>query len=100
SLAAPHEKISYIYNITNAGTVTLSNITVHDSAVSDAVCSKPTLAPEEVFTCGDHFYLISQADIDTGTVENGATVTAIDALMVPVSADVIDKVPLKRTWSV
>lgn len=43
---------------------------------------------------------ISQADIDTGTVENEVTVTAIDALMVPVSADVIDELPLKRTWSV
>lgn len=43
---------------------------------------------------------ITQTDIDAGTVMNVATVTAIDSFMLPLSADVIDKVPLHRTWSV
>lgn len=58
ALAAPNEEISYVYTISNTGTVTLSNTTVRDAALSGVVCSKSTLAPGDSFICGDHSYLV------------------------------------------
>jgi uncharacterized repeat protein (TIGR01451 family) len=72
------ETISYSFLVRNAGTVTMSNVTVNDPLLTDAGISvtpgPQTLAPggTATFTAT---YQPTQADIDAGRVENTATGT-------------------------
>jgi uncharacterized repeat protein (TIGR01451 family) len=72
------ETISYSFLVRNAGTVTMSNVTVNDPLLTNAGISvtpgPQTLAPggTATFTAT---YQPTQADIDAGRVENTATGT-------------------------
>ncbi|HLP93646.1 MAG TPA: hypothetical protein VK168_06395, partial [Saprospiraceae bacterium] len=74
------EVITYTFTVTNTGNVTLSDVTVTDplpglSAITPA--SVPSLAPgaSTVFTAT---YMITQADLNAGSVNNTATATGDD----------------------
>ncbi|MCB4797708.1 DUF7507 domain-containing protein [Neotamlana laminarinivorans] len=76
--AQVNETISYIFNVTNIGNVTISNIMVSDALAT--VSGGPiTLNPNEndntSFTAT---YSLTQEDIDNGSFSNSATVTGND----------------------
>ncbi|MDQ6473116.1 LamG-like jellyroll fold domain-containing protein, partial [Flavobacterium sp. LHD-80] len=72
------ETITYSFQVTNTGTVTLSNVSITDPlvTVSGTIAS---LAPAAVDTVTfSATYTITQADVDAGNVTNLATATGTD----------------------
>ena len=73
------DRISYTFSVTNTGNVTLTNISIADPIAGVTISGGPIsdLAPgdtdDNTFT---GFYVLTQGDIDAGTFENTATVTA------------------------
>ncbi|MCK2025729.1 DUF11 domain-containing protein [Microbacterium sp. SSW1-47] len=69
------DTIAYSFTITNTGNVPLADVGVNDPKVGTVTCDVTTLAPGEVATCTAAPYVITQADVDAGGVENSATAT-------------------------
>ena len=69
------DKITYTFKVTNIGTVTLSSVNVTDVKVGAISCPATTLAPGASTTCTATAYMLTQADVDAGKVENTATAT-------------------------
>jgi uncharacterized repeat protein (TIGR01451 family) len=71
------EKVAYTFKVTNpsANGVTLSSVAVTDPKVGPVSCSPTTLASGTSVTCTGT-YTLTQADVDTGKVDNTATATA------------------------
>ncbi len=67
--------LTYVYDLTNTGNVTLNTLTVADNKVS-ATCVAPTLAPGATTTCTSAAYSTTQADLNAGSVTNTATAAA------------------------
>jgi uncharacterized repeat protein (TIGR01451 family)/LPXTG-motif cell wall-anchored protein len=82
SLAAAGETVTYAFLVTNTGNVPLSDVTVDEGdfsgtgELSAIVCpaGAASLAPSAEVTC-TATYVVTQADIDTGTLTNSATAT-------------------------
>ena len=84
-----NESITYSFIVKNTGNTTLLNIDVNDEMVN-VVGGPITLAPEqEDATTFTAIYLITQIDIDTGSVTNEAIVSGLNPEGVVVS-DVSD----------
>ncbi|MEZ5191694.1 MAG: hypothetical protein R2734_03695 [Nocardioides sp.] len=89
--------VPYTFVVTNSGNVTLTSVSVTDPTVGAVSCPVTTLAPGASTTC-TATYTLTQADIDSGLVNNTATtsgtpptgpaVTAIDSdtLVIPRTA--------------
>ncbi|WP_184740723.1 IPT/TIG domain-containing protein, partial [Arthrobacter sp. AZCC_0090] len=76
-LADAGETINYTITTTNTGSVTVSNVQVSDPKIPTLNCTPPsgsTLAPGAAMTCTGS-YVVTQADIDSGSVKNTATAT-------------------------
>ena len=71
------DTISYTFAVTNTGAVTLTEVTVDDPKVGVVDCPTDILAPGATSTCSAD-YVITQTDVDAGTVDNTATATATD----------------------
>ena len=69
------DRITYGFKVTNIGTVTLNPVTVSDPKVGPVTCPTGALAPGASVTCTAVQYLLTQADVDAGKVENTATAT-------------------------
>ncbi|MDI1254993.1 MAG: Ig-like domain-containing protein, partial [Flavobacterium sp.] len=84
------DTITYTFIVTNNGNATIDNISITDTLLSVGTISvlQPSLAPSES-TIGTATYVITQADVDTGSVTNTATVTGTDPSNNPVT-DVSD----------
>ena len=63
------DTIPYDFLVTNAGTVTLTDVGVTDPKVGTVACPVTTLLPDESTTC-TAVYTITQADVDLGGVTN------------------------------
>ncbi|MDE2579793.1 MAG: DUF11 domain-containing protein, partial [Hyphomicrobiales bacterium] len=91
SVAAAGAVVSYSYNVTNAGNVTLTNaITVSDNKIATVSCpSLPAggLAPGAFITCTGS-YTVTQADVDAGGVTNVASAKSGATTSTPASATV------------
>jgi len=73
------ETISYSFSIQNTGNVNLTNVTVFDPIVTIMGNNISLLTPGQFNTTTfSGTYLITQADINTGSVENTATTQAKD----------------------
>ncbi len=71
------DTINYKFRVENTGNIALANVTVSDALVGVAVTGGPltTLAPGAVDTTTFHAnYVITQSDVNTGSVTNSATV--------------------------
>ncbi|PSJ73424.1 hypothetical protein C7N43_29155, partial [Sphingobacteriales bacterium UPWRP_1] len=70
--------INYAFTVTNTGNVTLTNITLNDPLIFETGGPIGSLAPgasnSTVFT---GIYIITQADVNTGYVQNTAMVTGV-----------------------
>ena len=77
--------ISYTFNVTNTGNVTLNSVVVSDPNATGITCPVNTLAPAAVTTCtGTH--TVTQGDLDGGSVVNMASVTATPPSGTPLAA--------------
>jgi uncharacterized repeat protein (TIGR01451 family) len=106
--AAPKagDTITYSFEITNTGNVTLTGVDLDDALVAftNATCGATTLAPGAKTTCNVN-YTLTQADIDAGSVSNsahacgdppaGAEVCGDDTTTTPLPAD--KRIELKKT---
>ena len=68
------ETIAYGFTVSNAGNVTLTDVGVTDAKAGPVTCTDTTLAPHTSTACtADNPYVIVQADVDAGSVDNTAT---------------------------
>ena len=78
TVTAAGETVTYTFDVTNAGDVTVHGIAIDETAfsgtgaLSPATCPVTTLAPGEQTTCAA-IYTVTQADVDAGQVTNTAT---------------------------
>ncbi|QYA42357.1 DUF11 domain-containing protein [Macrococcoides bohemicum] len=68
------ETVTYKFKVTNTGNVTLTNVEVTDPMFDGITLNKTTLAPGES-TTGTASKVITQADVDAGSLVNTATAT-------------------------
>ena len=68
--------LTYLFAVENTGNVTLSNLVVTDVMDPDFSCTIATLAPQDVNTSCSMARQVTQADVDAGSIENTATVSA------------------------
>ncbi len=89
------DQIDYSYLVTNTGQVTLTSITVTDSKIASAaiVCPATTLAPGASTTCRSS-YVVTPADITSGSVTNTASAGGQSAFGTTTSATVSNTVAL------
>lgn len=74
--AAVGNVLSYTYELTNNGNVTLTSPAVSDDKVT-VTCSAATLLPGASVTCSASYEIV-QGDLDAGSVTNNATATCQD----------------------
>jgi len=75
---ADNNTITYTFKVTNAGTVTLKNVSMTDPQISGAFIFSPAgdLAPGQI-TVATSIYTVAAAEKDIGQVVNTAKVTAV-----------------------
>lgn len=73
------DTVGYTFTIRNTGTTILRNIVLDDPKLGGTVVCDALdgleLAPQEEAVCGPVNYRLTQADVDSGSVHNTATVT-------------------------
>ncbi|MFK0242996.1 hypothetical protein ACIQTX_19235 [Microbacterium sp. NPDC090281] len=80
TVSSAGQSITYSFVVTNTGNVTLTDVAVVEGAFSGTgalgaiSCPADELAPEDAFTC-TAAYVVTQADVDAGSLENTATAT-------------------------
>ena len=81
------DTITYTFEVTNRGTTTLTNVIVTDPMVGLTITGSPiaSLAPGETNATVKGTYIITQANLDTGSVTNTAKVTAKNPQNIDVS---------------
>jgi uncharacterized repeat protein (TIGR01451 family) len=73
--------VTYTFHVTNTGNVTLTEVTIDETAFSGsgappvAICPPGPLAPGDSVDC-TATYTVTQADIDSGSIANTAVATA------------------------
>lgn len=96
------DTVAYTFTVRNIGDVTLTSAAIIDpllgGAVACAAFSGP-LAPGGSVTCAPVSYVLTQADVDAGTVRNTASVTAQSA-QGPASDDAEANVTIAATNSI
>ncbi|WP_405250827.1 gliding motility-associated C-terminal domain-containing protein [Dokdonia sp. Asnod3-C12] len=73
------DQVTYSFTVTNTGSTTVSNLTVNDATIglSNAVVTPSTLQPTEMGSVTAN-YILTQADVNAGNLENTATATGTD----------------------
>ncbi|MGY2701029.1 putative repeat protein (TIGR01451 family) [Nocardioides sp. HB32] len=94
------DTVTYTFKVTNAGNVTLTNITVADPKVGPVSCPSSPLAPGASVDCDPRTYTLTQADVDNGSVDNTATVTGSTPTGGTVTDDDSRTVDLPATGSI
>ncbi len=84
SFATAGTPVTYSYDVTNTGNVTLNPVTVADNKLGAVTCPGPSLAPNASETC-TATYTTTQADVDAGGVSNTGTVTGTSPTNVEVT---------------
>ena len=73
-LADVDEGIQYTFTVTNTGKVTITDVRVDDPKAGAVTCSETVLAPGASTRCSaDERYVVTQADVDAGSIDNVAT---------------------------
>ncbi|MCW2845839.1 MAG: hypothetical protein JWN22_3755 [Nocardioides sp.] len=79
------DTITYGFKVTNTGNVTLNPVTVSDPKLGAITCPSAALAPGGSVTCTPKSYPLTQADVNTGRVDNTATATGTPPVGSPVT---------------
>jgi hypothetical protein len=83
SVGSAGQAITYSFLVTNDGNVTIDSIDVSEvsfsgsGTISAISCPGTTLGPADDMTCSAT-YTVTQVDIDSGSIDNNATVTGDD----------------------
>ena len=80
------DTIDYTFIVTNTGNVTLTSVSVTDPMVGAVSCPAGSLAPGAQRTC-TATYILTQADVDAGVVDNTATTSGTPPTGPPVTDD-------------
>ncbi len=77
-MIAVGEIVTLSYTITNTGEATLSDATINDPLLdAPLLCGSGDLPVDDSVTC-EATYVLTQADLDAGTLTSAATATALD----------------------
>ncbi|MEA1908894.1 MAG: hypothetical protein U9N43_07695, partial [Euryarchaeota archaeon] len=81
------DTLTYTFSVTNDGNVNLDPVSVTDpmTGLGALSCDATSLAPGESMTC-TAIYMVTQADVDAGSIYNMATATGTP----PIGGDVTD----------
>ena len=95
------ETITYTFKITNTGNVTVDSLVISDPLVGLSAITgyATTLAPGE-HTTGSATYVVKQADVDAGVLDNTATAEGDDPNDDPVTAEDSESVPFAADPSI
>ena len=88
--------IAYSFVVKNTGNVTLNTISVSDPKVGTVTCPVTTLAPNATTTCTKS-YTVTQADVDSGAVNNTATASGTPPSGAAVTGTDTNTVAIART---
>ena len=69
------ETINFSFVVRNTGTVPVTTVTINDPMLASVTCPPGTLNPGATTTCTAS-YVVTQANVDAGSVTNTATATA------------------------
>jgi uncharacterized repeat protein (TIGR01451 family) len=94
------DNVTYTFEVTNTGNVTLTNITVADPKIGPVTCPSSPLAPGAAMFCDPRVYTLTQADVDHGSVDNTADVTGTTPTGGSVTDDDSRTVDLPATGSI
>ena len=89
-LAGVGDEITFTFTVKNTGNVTLTGVTVADQLVAPAgpavsvTCPSSTLAPGATLVCTSSAYVVTQGDVDAGSVDNSATASGTPPIGPPV----------------
>ncbi|MFJ2535074.1 DUF7507 domain-containing protein [Microbacterium maritypicum] len=89
TITAAGQTITYTFAVENTGNVTVSDVVVTDvgftgtGELSAVVCVTTTVAPGDTVTC-TATYVVTQADVDAGSITNAATAGGEDPTGTPV----------------
>lgn len=85
--------LTYLFEVQNTGNVTLTNLVINDVLDDTYSCEIPRIAPgTSNLTCAMP-YVVTQADVDAGEIENTASLTGDGPAGLTVSDDVIVTTP-------
>ena len=90
------DTIPYSFVVKNAGNVTLTSIAVNDPKVGTVTCPTTTLAPNASTTCTATYTLL-QTDVNTGRVDNSASVSGTPPIGAAVTASSSASVTITRS---
>ncbi|MCB0906356.1 MAG: hypothetical protein KDB63_04465, partial [Nocardioidaceae bacterium] len=92
------DTVAYTFLVTNTGNTTVTGLSISDAKVGSVTCPATTLAPGASTTC-TATYVLTQADVNAGTVSNTAT-AAGTTTSGSVSATDTDTRTVPRTTSI
>ena len=78
--------LTYRFDVTNTGNVTLSNLVLNDPFGAGYTCVLPDLAPGVSDQTCSFSTVVTQAQVDAGDIQNTASVTGEDPSGAPVTA--------------
>jgi len=93
------DTITYDYTVTNDGNVTLTNVTLDDDVLGSISLGSTTLAPG-ASTTGQATHIVTQDDVDAGSIVNVATVTGTTPDQSTVTDDDTETVNIPRLPSI
>ena len=74
------DQLRWTFDVTNTGPVTLHNVAVRDAFAGKVSCAVTVLAPQASTACAaDAPHVVTQAEMDAGSVSNTATATGVSA---------------------
>ena len=92
SVSAVGDVVGYQFQVTNIGNDTVSQLAIDDTLSAPAgpaltlACPLTTLAPDASTTCTAS-YVVTQADLDNGGIDNTATAGAVDPHAIAVTSN-------------